>query len=126
VELRSHPLMTYRSGNNWPPEWTWVSGERKNLGLSGEIGKLVDVTPSKLDPHGKCFLTIEHEGTSYVGCLLFDDGPFCQQISRLLQRYVRYPLEYIGGIDLPRPVENQRPSTERRSSLRRAQSVRNS
>ena len=100
MELRKHPLMTYRGAGNWPPAWTWLSGKKNTLWPSGEVGTLVDVAPSKIDPDGKCFLTIEHEGTSYVGCLLFDDGPFCQQISKLMQRHLRYPLEYIGGIDL--------------------------
>jgi hypothetical protein len=100
MELRKHPLMTYRGAGNWPPAWTWISGKKNSLRPSGEVGTLVDVAPSKIDPDGKCFLTIEHEGTSYVGCLLFDDGPFCQQISKLMQRHLRYPLEYIGGIDL--------------------------
>jgi hypothetical protein len=77
-----------------------MSGKKNTLRPAGEIGTLVDVAPSKIDPDGKCFLTIEHEGTSYVGCLLFDDGPFCQKISKLLQRHLRYSLEYIGGVDL--------------------------
>ncbi|HEY3303258.1 MAG TPA: hypothetical protein VGL70_06950 [Candidatus Binatia bacterium] len=125
MELRNHPLMSYRSGSNWPPAWTWISGQKKNLNLSGEVGTLVEVTPSKLDPHGKCFLTIEHEGTSYVGCLLFDDGPFCQQVSKLLQRYVRYTLEYIGGIDLRYGLENRTRATRSRASYRPTQSSTN-
>ncbi|MGH7768532.1 MAG: hypothetical protein ACREQP_13845 [Candidatus Binatia bacterium] len=125
MELRIHPLMSYRGGSNWPPAWTWISGQKRNLNLSGEVGTLVEVTPSKLDPHGKCFLTIEYEGTSYVGCLLFDDGPFCQQVSGLLQRYVRYPLEYIGGIDIRYSLENRTPVTPRSASRRPTQSSTN-
>jgi len=114
--------MSYRSGRNWPPAWTWVSGKKKNLDLSGEVGTLVDVAPSKLDPHGKCFLTIEHEGTSYVGCLLFDDGAFCQQVSRLLQRHIGYPLEYIGGIDLRYGLGTSPAAVPSRAAPRRIQS----
>jgi hypothetical protein len=125
MELRKHPLMTYRGAGNWPPSWTWVGGGKKNLRPSGEVGKLVDVTPSKIDPGARCFLTIEHEGTSYVGCLMFDDGPFCQQVSTLLQRYVRYPLEYIGGIDLRYSLENRTPVTRRSASYRPTKSSTN-
>jgi hypothetical protein len=108
MELRKHPLMTYRGAGNWPPVWTWFSGKKNTLRPSGEVGTLVDVAPSKIDPDGKCFLTIDHEGTSYVGCLLFDDGPFCQQIARLMQRHLHYPLEYIGGIDLRYGLDHRR------------------
>jgi len=56
---------------------------------------------------------------------LFDDGPFCQQVSKLLQRYVRYPLEYIGGIDLKYSLENRPPVTRRGTSHRPTQSSTN-
>jgi len=118
MELRNHPLMSYRSGSNWPPAWTWISGKKKNLNPSGEFGTLVEVTPSKLDPHGKCFLTIQYEGASYVGCLLFDDGVFCQQVAQLLQRHIRYPLEYIGGIDLSYGLESRAPAALIKASRR--------
>jgi hypothetical protein len=110
MELRKHPLMTYRGGNNWPPPWAWISGKKNKLVPSGEVGTLVEVTQSKLDPHGKCFVTIEYDGAYYIGCLLFDDGAFCQQVARLLQRHLRYPLEYIAGIELSYGRENEPPS----------------
>ncbi len=100
MELRKHPGMAYRGASNWPPAWTTGSGKKNDRRPRGEVGTLVDVAPSKIEPDGRCFLTIAHEGKSYVGCLLFDDGPFCQQIAKLLKRHLHYPLEYIGGIDL--------------------------
>ncbi|HEY2989648.1 MAG TPA: hypothetical protein VGL11_18145 [Candidatus Binatia bacterium] len=104
MELRNHPLMAYRGLRNWPP--AWVSGEKNRKRPSGELGTLVEVASSKIEPDARCFITIEHEGTSYIGCLEFDDGPFCQRISKLLQRYRRYPIEYIGGIDLRYTLEH--------------------
>jgi len=47
-----------------------------------------------------CFLEIEHEGLSYVGCLLFDDLVFCGEIMKLLQGCCNRPIAEIGSIDL--------------------------
>jgi hypothetical protein len=96
--LRNHPLMTYRQFPNWPPVWLWKDGFNKKL-LRGEIGILRMVTVSENQPDS-CYLHIEHEGTLYVGCLLFDDDVFCGQIAKLLQRYLNRPIAEIGSLDL--------------------------
>jgi hypothetical protein len=98
MELRRHPLMTYRGARNWPP--VWISSDKTSERPSGEVGILVDVAPSKIEPDNRCFITMKHDGASYTGCLLFDDGRVGQRVSKLLQRHLRYPIEYIGGIDL--------------------------
>src|SRR5262249_17757095 len=58
----------------------------------GEIGILRRVVPSKISPAEKCFLYIEHEGSEYMGCLLFDDRVFCSQIAELLQGCCNHPI----------------------------------
>jgi hypothetical protein len=63
--LRNHPLMSYHGVSSWPPVWTWTGG-LANKDPEGEIG---------IQPTDRCYLYIEHEGASYVGCLLFDDHP---------------------------------------------------
>lgn len=98
MELRKHPEMTYRGLRNWPP--VWVSSDKRVKRPTGEVGVLVEVAPSKIDPENKCFLTIKHNGAAYTGCLLFDDGRVGQKVSKLLRRHLRYPIEFIGGIDL--------------------------
>jgi hypothetical protein len=86
--LRDHPQMRYRGHRSWPPDWTWLSGvDIEKKGLSGEIGILREVAPSLVLPVAdRCFLYIDHEGSSYIGSLLFDDSTFCSQIVELLRR----------------------------------------
>jgi hypothetical protein len=90
--------MTYRGAPSWPP--TWVSADQSSKRPSGEVGVLIDVESSKVDPENRYFITIKHNGASYTGCVLVDDGRFGQKLSRLLQRHIHYPLEVIGGLDV--------------------------
>lgn len=89
--LRDHPLMSSRSIRNWPPVWTYTGGT-ENQHPRGEIGILKSVTLSNIQPADRCFLYIEHQGSSYIGCLLFDDIVFCGQIAKLLQSYCNRPI----------------------------------
>jgi hypothetical protein len=84
--LRDHPLMSYRGVPNWPPAWTWIDGE-ENSHPKGEIGILKTTQLSKIQPANRCFLLIFYKDSSYIGCLLFDDRAFCDQVTKLLQRY---------------------------------------
>jgi hypothetical protein len=95
--LRDHPLMSYRGAPNWPPAWTWTSGlENKNA--HGEVGILREVAPSNVLPG--CFLYMDHEGSSYIACLLFDDQAFSREIVKLLQAYCNRSIADIGSLDL--------------------------
>jgi hypothetical protein len=87
--------MVYRIG----PTGIWIDGpEEKHP--EGEIGILRSVLLSKLDHANRCFLLIFYEGSSYIGCLLFDDLAFCDQLVKLLQSYRNRPIAEIGSIDL--------------------------
>jgi hypothetical protein len=97
--LRDHPLMSYHGIPSWPPIWTWKNGSEKKL-RRGEIGILKAVAISSGQPLDKCFLYIEHEGSSYIGCLLFDDTNFCSQVARLLEGYCNRRIAEIGSLDL--------------------------
>lgn len=77
--LRDHPLMSRNGVRNWPPVWMWIDGQQVGR-PQGEIGILTKVTQSNVQPADRCFLHIDHEGSTYVGCLLFDDDAFCSQI----------------------------------------------
>jgi hypothetical protein len=97
--LRYHPLMRSHGVPSWPPAWTWIDGgEDKHP--TGEIGILRTTLLSKIQPANRCFLLISYEGSSYIGCLLFDDHAFCDQVMKLLHRYCNYPIAEIGSIDL--------------------------
>jgi hypothetical protein len=97
--LRDHPLMRYHGLPSWPPAWSWTGG-LDNKHPTGEIGILKSVELSNVQPANRCFLSIEHEGSSYMGCLLFDDVVFCQQITELLRSCCNRPVAEIGGLDV--------------------------
>ncbi len=97
--VRDHPLMNYHGVPTWPPTWTWVVG-LDNKNPRGEIGILRKVTISAISPADRCFLYVDHEGSSYIGCLLFADHAFCAQIVELLERCLNRPIAEIGGLDL--------------------------
>ena len=67
--LRDHPLFNHRGVPSWPPAWTWVSG-LDNKHPRGEIGFLRDVHPSNIQPADRCFIYMDFDGASYIGCLL--------------------------------------------------------
>jgi hypothetical protein len=56
---------------NWPPVWTWVDGLENTL-PKGEVGILKWVGLSGIEPIDRCYLYMNHEGSSYLGCLLFE------------------------------------------------------
>jgi hypothetical protein len=44
--------------------------------------------------------SIDYEGSSYLGCFVFDDSAFCSQIVRLLRGYLNRPIAEIGRLVL--------------------------
>jgi hypothetical protein len=100
VELRNHPLMSYRKLPSWPPCWVWISGN-ENGNPNGEVGILKQVR--MVNGHSivhRCFLWMEYEGGTYMGCLLIDNLPFCEQVSKLLEKNVGRSVKEIGRLDL--------------------------
>src|SRR5262252_949511 len=96
--LRDHPLMTYRGLPNWSPVWSCTDG--RNQHPKGEVGTLKAVFRSDMQPPNRCFLLISHQGSEYLGCLLFDDEPFCRQVMELLKSHCNRPVAEIGGLDV--------------------------
>ena len=97
--LRDHPLMSYKGVPSWPPTWTWIDG-RENEQPTGEIGTLAEVKLSLIDPPNRCYLVIQHEGSTYMGCLLINDLAFCAQVTLLLQNHRGKSIRDIGSLDL--------------------------
>jgi hypothetical protein len=99
MELRAHPLMSYRNLPNWPPTWVWLYG-KKNLYPRGEIGVLREVRQPDIGAPNRVFLVIEYLGSTYMGCLLFDNNGFCRDVHKLLLRHIGTPVADIGGLDV--------------------------
>jgi hypothetical protein len=81
------------------PRLGFGSGDEANERPRGEIGILIHVMPSVLEAK-KLFLTIHHNESEYMGCLLFEDAAFSHQIYSLLRRFYYHPIEEIGSVDL--------------------------
>jgi len=97
--LRDHPLLNHRGVHSWPPAWTWVAGLDNKYPL-GEIGILRNVVPSRIEPADRCFLYVDIDEASHIGCLLIDDIAFCRQIVELLSANRNVPVAAIGSLDL--------------------------
>jgi hypothetical protein len=98
--LRKHPLFNYRGVPSWPPVWTFTGGLKNKRPRREEIGILKEVTISIVQPADRCLLHIEHEGSTYVGCLLIENQAFCAQIVTLLQDCLNRPISEIGRLNL--------------------------
>ena len=98
MELRNHPLMSHYGIPNWPPVWTPANPRDYKPSLRGEIGVLKYVICQSSE--NTCFLMMAHDSMGYIGCLLFDDGVFCQQIGKILETCIGRAIIEIGGLDL--------------------------
>ena len=105
MELRNHPLMSIQGRRNWPPTWVWIGG-RPNKEPKGEVGILKAVRWSCRPPirADRCFLIMEYEEALYMGCLLFDDRAFCEQLFTELHDHFGETIQRIGGLDLNRAL----------------------
>ena len=101
MQLRDHPLMSYRGVCNWPPTWLRTGGGSSDIfqnKLHGEIGVLDQVFLSRVTPYTRCYLTIEFEGEPYMGTLIFEDATFCRQVFKLLENQIPKPIKEIGDL----------------------------
>jgi hypothetical protein len=97
MQLRDHPLMSYRGIPNWPPVWTQMRIGGVKI-VKGEVGVLIYVHAGGAS--NTCYLVIEHENENYTGSLIFDDGPFCRQLVDLLQQYRGRSVKEIGDLQV--------------------------
>jgi hypothetical protein len=99
--LREHPLFSYHGMHSWPPTWTWIAG-LDNKHPKGEIGILRRVQKPKVQLADRCFLYIDFDDSSYIGCLLCAEHAFCTQIARILEANLNKPIRQIGSLDISR------------------------
>ena len=100
MQLRHHPKMWYGDVYSWPPVWTKIAGPGAD-NLEDESATLLSATLSRLDPPTACHLTVELNGTSYMGMARTDDSVFCRRLCAFLQNYVGKSMKEIGDLDLP-------------------------
>ena len=97
--LREHLLLNHRGVPSWPPVWTRVAG-LDNKHPIGEIGTLMDVHRSNIQPADRCFIYMNFDGASYIGCLFIDNTAFCRKIVELLLANRNKSIADVGSLDL--------------------------
>jgi hypothetical protein len=98
MELRNHPLISYRGLTSWPPTWSPANPKSDLKPLRGEIGRLKYVLANPRS--NNCFLVIEYDNHPYVGCLFLNDAVFCAQLITVLQDHAGFSIKEIGDLDL--------------------------
>src|ERR1043165_7584902 len=86
MQFRDHPLLSYKGLPTWPPMWVGRDPAVK-VRLDGEIGILREVKTYDLSSK-TCFLVIDHDGASYMGCLFIDDKVFRSQVADIMKRCI--------------------------------------
>jgi hypothetical protein len=103
MQLRSHPMLMYCGYALWPP--VWIDYQDKNSSKTGgEIGVLRNVRyPS--ESRRQIFLTMEHEGAEYTGCLFMEyDFSFIAML-KVLENCIGMNIESIGSLEVPATFE---------------------
>ncbi len=96
LKLRDHPLLKYRGVQNWPPVWTrGTKGIIKTV--KGEGGFLKEVYYDA-GTSNKCFLVIDRQLQSYMGCITCPTRSFCIQLTHFLRGHIGRSIEDIGEL----------------------------
>jgi hypothetical protein len=96
--LRDHPLLKYGRVKNWPPVWTrGTKGIVKTV--KGHVGVLKEVYYDA-GPSNKCFLVIDYQRQSYMGCITCPTRSFCTQLTHFLRDHIGRSIADIGNLDV--------------------------
>jgi hypothetical protein len=98
LALRDHPLINYYGMKSWPPVWvnTHTVPTKK---MTGETGVLIGAKFYPESPK-RLFLRMEFHKQHYMGCLVFSDPGFCQQLNGILQAHLGHSIKEVGDLDL--------------------------
>ena len=102
LQLRDHPLMKRNSGYVVLSPRLVQDGNDKSVTLTGEIGYLEGIlrNEDREALNKLLFLTINHDGSKYIGAMSFDDSAFCGQLHQLLKSKIGLSIKEIGDLDL--------------------------
>ncbi len=102
MQLRDHPLVSYRGRPTWPPVWVCKVGRSRERTPEGEVGLLKRVLYER-ESRGKVFLVIDYQEAEYIGCMLFDSGRFCEEVAARLPNYGGRSIEALGSLNIGPP-----------------------
>jgi hypothetical protein len=89
--------MIYHGVRNWPPVWVNTRAVPVKK-ISGEVGTIQ--TAFFPETPKRPFLIMEIENECYMGCLVFSEAGFCQQLRGILQTNACRSIKDIGDLDL--------------------------
>ena len=98
MPFRHHAQLWADGRYLWPPSFQKVNGPGPDA-LEDESAILTSVTLSRIDPPMACHLTVELNGSSYIGMLQLEDPIFCQRLCKFLQAHIGKTLQVIGDLD---------------------------
>jgi hypothetical protein len=96
LKLRDHPLLKYQSVQNWPPVWTRGT-EPIVKPVKGEVGVLKEVHYDS-GTSNKCFLVIDYQFQSYIGCITWPTRSFGTQLTHFLRGHIGRSIKDIGDL----------------------------
>ena len=98
MKLRDLPMMSHDGVRYWPPVWSQARDNNLRT-MRGEVGILTYVHYNA-QVSSKCYLTMEHEGDTYVGSLTFRDKALTDKICGVLSLHLKKAIKEIGDLDL--------------------------
>ena len=87
-------ILGRRFGHGWVVE---ITSAREGKSAYSRWSK-----KSRVLPANRCFLHIDYEDSSYIGCLLRSDHGFCSQIVRIMEANLNKTIAAIGSLDISR------------------------
>jgi hypothetical protein len=101
MQLRKYPVNRFRDSSQLAAGMSRLGriNAKAAKTLTGEIGILKQVRCYE-DRPGKIYLTVVYHGTTYVGCLLFDDQRFWKKSFEHLRRCYGKAINEIGSSEI--------------------------
>ena len=96
ASIHSCPIVAVPTGR---PVGSGSVAKKMNARL-GEVGILKEVSKYSVLSSDGMTLVMEHNGSAYMGVLLFDDFAFFRKIFDLLKTLRDRPIAEIGGLDI--------------------------
>jgi hypothetical protein len=94
MKLREHPAVK----KLWPPKWIPFFGS--TAPITGEIGVLDDVRPSKFYELC-CFVLMDYRGKKYIAAFNFDDASFCRRFIDFVRGQRGKAIAKVAELEIP-------------------------
>lgn len=118
MQLRNHPITSFRGFAVWPPIWIDYRAISEAT-RRGEVGVLRQVRNSPYNVR-QIFLTIEHEGAEYTGTLVFEYEFLGEYMTNFFKDCRGMTIESIGSVEIPQTFDTLKKAQADRCKIARA------